>query len=120
MKNSSPLGKRGEEIACNFLQDLGYKIITVGWNCRYGEIDIIAHDKNELVLVEVKTRTSHRFGSPEAAVTKQKMQRILNSAYIYLQTIKPRRFRLDVVSIMLKQGQKCEIKHLKNVSPNNL
>ena len=82
------LGKMGEKYAQNYLHSRNYKILTTNFYTRFGEIDIIAidytRDKAELVFVEVKTRKSTRFGLPNEAITKSKMQHIIRTALYFL------------------------------------
>jgi putative endonuclease len=68
------LGKWGEQLAVEHLTGLGYQIIAVNHRTPFGEIDIIAQDGNELVFVEVKTRSSNALGNPEGSVTSKKHQ----------------------------------------------
>ncbi|HKM40245.1 MAG TPA: YraN family protein, partial [bacterium] len=82
------VGKQGEEFAQRYLARLGYRIIERNFSCPIGEIDLIAQDGNTLVFIEVKTRSSLRFGLPEEAVTRTKQQKLRNVASYYLQRIK--------------------------------
>ena len=61
--NSQEIGKTGEEIAKKYLLENNYKIVAKNFRCKFGEIDIIAYDKEELVFIEVKTRTSNKYGT---------------------------------------------------------
>lgn len=79
------IGKLGENIATRYLRKHGYKIIDRNVHFRCGEIDIIAEKENNLYFVEVKTRTSSKFGYPEDAVPKNKLFRIENSIYSYME-----------------------------------
>ena len=110
------VGKKGEELAKEYLIKNGYKVI--GTNKRFSrfcEIDIIALDKNTLVFVEVKTRTTEICGSPFEAITKTKYQHIKQGLFLYLQeNPQYKKFRIDAISIVLKPQFKIE--HLKNVS----
>ena len=63
------LGQEGEKIAIKYLQRLGYTIIEENFRCKSGEIDIIAKEDNEIIFIEVKTRTSNRYGEPIEAKT---------------------------------------------------
>ena len=101
-------GKKGEELARAYLEKLGYKIIECNKRfSRFCEIDIIALDKNTLVFVEVKTRTTEICGMPFEAITK--------GLFFYLQEHPVyKKFRIDAVSVLLKPEIKIE--HLKNVS----
>jgi len=105
-------GRSGEDIALNYLQKQGYKIIERNYRCRYGEIDLIARDGKTLVFVEVKSRRSTAFGAPEEAVGTAKQKKISTVALWYLEekNIHNRDARFDVVSVMSTgQEQKVEL-----------
>ena len=70
------LGKLGEDIISNYIQKQGYKILERNFECSQGEIDIIAKNKNELVFIEVKTRSNTNFGTPSEAVDYKKQKHI--------------------------------------------
>ncbi len=70
------LGKKGEELALRFLKKRGYRIIEKNYVCKMGEMDIIAKEKDTLVFVEVKTRTSTTFGPPQLAVNPTKQMQL--------------------------------------------
>lgn len=109
------VGKKGEELACEYLIKKGYKILERNKRfSKFCEIDIIAQDKNTVVFCEVKTRKTDICGSPAEAVTKSKYQNIKKGIFFYLQeNPKVKQFRIDVISILLEP--KLEIKHLRNV-----
>ncbi|MBT3363034.1 MAG: YraN family protein [Chloroflexi bacterium] len=65
-------GDLGESIATDFLSKAGYKILARNFSCRYGEIDIIAENKDCTVFVEVRTKKSYRFGTPGESITQAK------------------------------------------------
>lgn len=65
-------GILGEDLASNYLENIGYKIIERNFLCKQGEIDIIAKDKDEYVFIEVKTRSNRCYGRPSEAVNKLK------------------------------------------------
>ncbi len=118
MKSSNrELGNYGEDLACQFLEKNGYKIIERNKSfSRFCEIDIIAQIKNTLVFVEVKTRKTNSFGSPLEAITKTKYKHIRQGALIYLSENKDNffsNFRIDAIGITLEP--KVEIKHLQNI-----
>jgi len=71
MARHNDLGKEGEKQALHMLQEKGYTILETNWRHEKDEVDIIALDKNELIVVEVKTRSTDYFGDPEEAVTPQ-------------------------------------------------
>ncbi len=115
-QNKRSTGTKGEDIACEFLKNLGCDIVDRNYHYGHGEIDIIAKDKEEFVFVEVKYRKSLEYGSPETAVTKSKQKQIrkVAEAYIYENGIKDTSCRIDVVAILQFPGQKPEIIHYKN------
>jgi putative endonuclease len=95
------LGSAGEKLACKALKKKGYRIIGNNYRCRYGEIDIIAIQKDCLVFVEVRSKSGNSFGTPEESVTVQKMQKLVSTALDYLTTHKdvPPDWRIDFVAI---------------------
>ena len=82
--NKRRLGKAQEEMAAQFLKENGYEIIDKNFYCRSGEIDIIAKENGYLVFVEVKFRKDISCGYPQEAVTKHKIEHIINSARYYM------------------------------------
>ena len=112
------LGKFGEEKACIYLEKNNYKIIERNFRCRQGEIDIIAKDlsKNELVFIEVKTRLSFNFGRPAQSVTYIKQKHILKVAnyYLFLNSIKNKFIRFDIIEVFVKKSQ-FKINHIKQI-----
>jgi putative endonuclease len=110
-------GKIGEELAVEFLKKNNVKILEVNWHySRFGEIDIIALDKNILSFVEVKTRTTENFGHPLEAINKKKMLQIHSIAQAYIHEkpdIKVKGYRFDAVSVILSKEPK--ITHHKDI-----
>jgi putative endonuclease len=110
------IGNSGEIIARDYLISLGYEILENNWHfSKNSEVDIIAKDKNTLVFVEVKTRSSLNYGHPLEAISQKKIQKIHMAAMAYLEQtkIKYDNYRIDVISIVgLKDS---EIEHLKNI-----
>jgi len=99
------LGQKGEELACNFLVNKGYRIIIRNFKTSIGEIDIIASDKETLVFIEVKTRKSLQYGRPFESVTRAKKRKIANVAKLYLKKLgEVPACRFDIVSIFHKKG----------------
>jgi putative endonuclease len=101
------LGKQGEEIARHYLQTIGYRILEQNYQCPLGEIDLIAEDGETIAFIEVKTRTSHRYGLPQLAVGWKKQMKLKQLAWYYLvhqQRMKsPCRF--DVIAITFSRGE---------------
>lgn len=102
------LGILGEKIAAEYLKKRGYTIVETNFRSRQGEIDIIARDKDYLVFVEVRSRRSHEFGSPEESLTHSKRERLVSLALGYLLTHShlPSLWRIDVVAIDLDSAGK--------------
>ncbi|MGB9679012.1 MAG: YraN family protein [Thermoanaerobacteraceae bacterium] len=82
--NNKILGNLGENIASEYLKNSGYKIIKKNFKCKIGEIDIIAKYKNTIYFIEVKTRTSIKYGVPAESVNFYKQARIIKVAQFYL------------------------------------
>jgi len=97
------LGKQGEEGAAHYLQQKGFEILHRNWRHSHYEIDIIALKNGVLHFVEVKLRTSAKFGLPEEAVDKRKFRRLLNAADEFLH-LHPqyRHVQYDIVAITLE------------------
>ena len=83
--NNKLKGAVGEQLAVNYLKKLGYKILETNFSTKVGEIDIIAQDKNYIVFIEVKNRTSLKYGRPSEAVNYIKQTKIKQVSQIYLQ-----------------------------------
>ena len=117
MNNNQILGKIGENIACQILRSNNYNILERNFRCKQGEIDIIALDINskELVFVEVKTRTSLKYGTPADAVNSNKQKHLYESAkyYIYKNNMSYIGVRLDVMEVYIFK-EKIEVNHIKN------
>ena len=110
------LGKKGENLATDYLKQQGLSIVEQNYRQKTGEIDIIARDGNCLVFVEVKTRNSVQYGMPYEAVTARKQMQISKTALDYLTRNKlaDQAARFDVISIIMKKDGKAEIEHLPN------
>lgn len=100
------LGRRGEEAAAAALKKKGYRIVEKNYRCRYGEIDIIAEQGGAVVFIEVKTRTSDRYGTPGEGVDYRKQRHITQASSMYLaeKNLTDALVRFDVVSIVLSGG----------------
>jgi putative endonuclease len=99
-------GDRGEDRAAAFLRKEGYRILERNYRCPLGEMDIIAREGKTIVFVEVKTRSSDRFGSPQAAIGPQKQRRMTAIALCYLkgQGLLGAPARFDVAAVSLGEG----------------
>ena len=110
-------GILGEKLAKDFLRKQGYRIWETNYRCPEGEVDLIAEDKDCLVFVEVRTRRSLEFGSPEESITPTKRERLRAIVSQYLQTHDnlPQLCRIDVVAIELdRKGKPSRIELIEN------
>lgn len=117
MKISNPLGREGEEIAAKYLQKLGFKIIDRNFRARNTELDIVAIQNNTLVFVEVKTRTSDKFGTPFEQIAYWKLKSLIKAAQHYKLTHKnlPELMRIYAVSVQYSSDGP-QIEHIQNIS----
>ena len=112
MAQHNETGQKGEEVASIYLADLGYKVLATNWRVQKAEIDILAFDTDVLVCIEVKTRSTKRYGEPYEFISKKK-QRMLRDATTYYATQihHDGEIRFDVISIIQNHAQKLSIKH---------
>jgi putative endonuclease len=106
------VGQKGEKIALRFLKKSGYRIIERNYVCKMGEMDIVAKEKDTVVFVEVKTRTSIAFGPPQLAVNPTKQMQLSKVALYFLKEreLEEVKARFDVVAILLgPRGEKIEL-----------
>ncbi len=110
------IGKLGEEIVTQYLNQKGYKIIERNFTCKQGEIDIICIDKKELVFIEVKTRTNDKFGKPVEAVDVNKKKHLFKAIkyYLYSRNLENEYVRIDVIEVYLYE-QSYRINHIKQI-----
>lgn len=115
------LGTWGEALAADFLVHLGYSIIERNVRTPYGEIDLVVCSDMatipEIVMVEVKTRSSTKFGFPEEAVSHRKKEHMVNSAQAFMQAHPELggNWRIDVIAIQKSGGDsKPSIEHFVN------
>lgn len=116
MAEHNELGKKGEELAVNFLQENGYEIIERNWTFQKAEIDIIAQKDNFLAIVEVKTRSSLDFGDPQDFVKPKKIQLLIKAVNAYINDREMDfddeiEVRFDIIAIH-KNGESFAIEHL--------
>lgn len=109
-------GRRGEKLAKKHIKRAGLKVLGTNYNCPVGEADIVALDQKaqQLVIVEVKTRTSEEYTSPLSAITKDKKRRLRNIAKYYLSTHKKYNLdvRFDVISIVMAPNKPVKLEHI--------
>ena len=109
-------GKQSEAIAKEYLIKSGYKILDLNWHySKNAEIDIIAEEKDTIVFVEVKTRTSLNYGHPFEAISKEKIDKINQAILAYLKLIDKqyKQYRIDGIAVIGLKNPKIE--HLQNI-----
>ncbi len=111
------LGQFGETIAANFLRLKGYRIVERNFRTAHGELDLVCKKADQLIFVEVKTRSSQKFGYPEEAITKAKLAKLEQMAQIYCQQNDyTRLWRLEAVSIIVNlKARQFSLKHLTDL-----
>ena len=112
MADHNDLGKLGEEMAVEFLQKNGYKILETNWTFQKAEVDIIAKKENTLAIIEVKTRSSLDFGLPQDFVKPKKIQLLVKAVngYVVSNNLDVE-VRFDIIAVH-KEGKSFAIEHL--------
>lgn len=115
------LGNKGEVLACQYLEELGYEILDRNWTFKKAEIDIIVYKDRKMVFVEVKARSGKAFGQPEDFVdaAKQKIMERAAEEYIYLMDHKGE-IRFDIVSILFETSDRHILRHIEDAFWPNL
>ena len=111
------LGQWGERCCERFLKSKGLRKLARNFSCKSGEIDLVMVDADgAIVFVEVKTRADESFGSAESVITPAKKNRLFKAARYFLAThnIESRPFRFDVVTIVLSEAGRKQIRHYEN------
>ena len=108
------LGRYGEVLAARHLVERGMVVLDRNWRCPLGEIDLVLRDGDTLVVCEVKTRTSHDFGSPHEAVTPAKLERMgrLAAAWLATHEVSPTEVRLDLVAVLRPRRGRSQVEHV--------
>lgn len=100
------LGELGEEMAVDYLSKKGYTILERNYRYDRAEVDIIAQDKEQIVIVEVKTRTSSFFGDPQDFVSRRKIKQLVKVADYYMQHKEiDKEVRFDIVAVLVNKKQ---------------
>ena len=114
MAQHNELGKKGEQLAVNFLVKNGYGIVERNYRFDKAEVDIIAKKDNVLAIIEVKTRSTNDFGNPQDFVKPKQIQRLVKAVNEYvIENDLDVEVRFDIVAIV-KDGKSFEIEHLKD------
>jgi putative endonuclease len=115
MHAKDALGRYGEDLAAQYLEDLGLVILDRNWRCSAGELDVIAREGDRLVVCEVKTRRSERYGAPVEAVSPRKMRRLRILAVRWLEEheVHAPEIRFDVIGILQPSAGRPVLTHIR-------
>ncbi len=116
MAKHNNLGKQGEKIALNLLHTCGYRICECNWRAGRAEIDIIAQNEDTMVFIEVKTRSTARWGEPEIFVSPRKQKMLLQAAGVYMDECNYEgEIRFDVIAITFTDQGIPNVNHYEDV-----
>ncbi len=114
------IGVLGEKIAQNYLSKNGYEILEKNVRLKNGELDIICQRQGKLFFIEVKTRTSRRFGLPEESITSEKCLKLANLTCEYIENngLERMAYQIDIIAIELFKNNSNShyLRHLKNIA----
>lgn len=113
------LGKKGEAVARAFLERRGVRILAANYTCAAGEIDLIGREREAILFIEVKTRTSEAFGPPQLAVHQRKQRQIVRTAQWFLaeQRMPEVACRFDVLAVTLMSDEPPRIQWVRDAFP---
>jgi putative endonuclease len=114
-RRSDVLGKRGEDLAVDYLAGTGLVVLSRNWRCRDGEVDLVATDGERLVVCEVKTRSGTGYGEPSEGVTPAKAARIrkVTAAWLRVHHVGWCEIRFDVLAVLCPDGGPLTVEHLQ-------
>jgi putative endonuclease len=117
MRAKDKLGRSGEQAAAEYLESCGLRILDRNWRCADGEIDIVAVERQALVVCEVKSRTGTSYGSPLEAVSRAKRARLRRLAILWLNAhgVRFDQVRIDVVGLVYEGTGAFTIEHIRGV-----
>jgi putative endonuclease len=116
MDQRKEIGRRGEDIAAKYLLSKGWELVARNWSSRFGELDIVANDGLQLIIVEVRTTTSNQYGLGFQSVQYRKQQQVrkLAQQFIGRQQLEHLPIRFDVISVLLSKDRKfVDLQHLE-------
>jgi putative endonuclease len=115
MSKNQDIGKEGEEIAVTFLLEKGYEIAERNWRFSKAEVDIICKKDDQLIFIEVKTRSYTYFGEPAEFVTTKKEELMMDAANVYMTKTKYEwKIRFDIISVILDKNGVHKIEHIED------
>lgn len=118
MADKDDLGRLGEQLAAEYLQQTGIRILDRNWRCADGELDIVAAERRVLVACEVKTRSGVAFGSPLEAISRRKQARLRRLAVSWIQAhgVLFDEVRIDVIGLVRDRAGHFTIEHVRGVA----
>jgi putative endonuclease len=117
LNQKDALGQRGEQAAADYLSGTGLQILDRNWRCADGEIDIVAADGQALVICEVKTRSSARYGTPIEAVSRRKHARLRRLAirWVVAHGLLFDEIRIDILGVLKSPSGELSVEHVRGV-----
>ncbi|MFD0939911.1 YraN family protein [Pedobacter boryungensis] len=115
MATHNDLGVKGETIAKEYLEKIGYEILDVNWVHGKAEVDLVAYLNRQIIFVEVKTRSSVAFGFPEDFVSNAKQKQLELAANEYIELMNHQdEIRFDIISVLFDKQNNHTIKHIED------
>ena len=116
MSTKNALGKQGEVLASQYLQQKGYTIVEMNWRCCYAEVDIIACLNNVWAFVEVKTRRGAKTEDAFMNITPQKQQKFIKTvqAYCSAHNLEDINWRIDAIAVVIQHNGQPLIEHVED------
>jgi putative endonuclease len=114
--NKREIGKQAEQQACLFLQNKGFQLLEQNYHSRFGEIDLIMRDRDDIVFVEVRSRSCMEYGHPLESIDRRKQQKLINTAVLFLQKkgwLYKVTGRFDIITMQFLSG-KWQLDWIKN------
>ena len=117
MNAKDALGRHGEDLAAEYLQQSGLRVLDRNWWCADGEIDIVAVDRRVLVVCEVKTRTGDRYGAPLESISHSKLRRLRRLAirWVVAHGVLFDEIRVDAVGVLRSPSGEFTVSHARGV-----
>ena len=117
MNAKDELGRTGEQIAVEYLERAGLRILDRNWRSTIGELDIVAAERRVLVVCEVKTRSGTGFGTPLEAITRHKQARLrrLAAQWLVAHGVLFDEVRIDAIGVLRDSGGEFQIEHVRGV-----
>lgn len=115
MNAKDALGRRGEQVAVGYLERAGLRILGRNWRSAEGEIDIVAAERRVLVVVEVKTRSGNRYGTPLEAISRAKRTRLrrLAAQWLVAHGVLFDEVRIDVIGLTRDRSGQFQVEHVR-------